>query len=149
MKRRLITWAIVLFGLAGIAQAVRPANPFVSITVKPSQLDLGTIPLVGTQDSSAVLRVKVDANCMHGPVTLSATAFEHPGGGSISPKHIYVKSSAMDEFETMEKPVAISKPEDGPHDIVLKFRLHNIYDRLEPTGRYKGTFTFTVTPPLP
>lgn len=150
MKRRIITWTIVLFGLTGIAQAVRPVgeDPFVNITVTPSIFDLGTIPFVGTQDSSEVLRVKVDANCMHGPITLSATAFEGPRGGSISPKHIYVKSSATDGFETMEKPVSISKPEEGPHDILLKFRLHNMYDRIEPAGRYKGTFTFTIIPAL-
>ena len=149
MKRRLITWSIVLFGLAGIAQAVRPANPFVSITVKPSQLDLGNIPLVGTHDPLAVLTVQVEANCPHGPVMVSATAFERQGGGSISPKHVYVKSPAMNGFITMGKPVSISKPEAGSHDIVLKFRLKNVFDKLEPAGRYKGKFTFTVTPPLP
>lgn len=151
MKRRLVIWTIILFCLAGIAQAVRPAGeePFVNIAVTPSKLDLGTIPFVGSQDSSEVLKIKVDANCMHGPIILSATEFERSGGGSISPKHIYVKSSAKEGFEAMEKPVTISNPEEGPHEIFLKFRLHKMYDRIEPAGRYKGTFTFTIIPALP
>ena len=149
MKRRLITCVIVMIGLVGIAQAVNPTDPFISITTTPSELELGTLPVVGTQDSSAELKVLVEANCIHGPITISATAFEGPNSRSISPKHIHVKSEATDGFVTMEKPVAISKPAEGTHEIVLKFRLQSIDGKLEPAGRYKGTFTFTIIPPLP
>jgi hypothetical protein len=47
----------------------------------------------------------------------------------------------------MAKPVIISRPETGSHDIELDFRLGTFpSDR---AGRYQGTITFTIMPPPP
>ena len=76
MKRLVITWALAvgLFGLAGFAEAEQSDTPFVNVSTTPDKLDLGTASLfMDTYDVPAALTVKVEANCMHGPIMLSMT----------------------------------------------------------------------------
>ncbi len=147
MKRLVITWvlAVTLFGLAGVAVAVRPADrPFINISTTPDELDLGTSPFPGIYDIPAALTVEVEANCLHGPIMVSATTLKHRFGGSISPKRIFVKTAATGGFVAMAKPVAISKPTAGSHKIVLDFRVQTEFGNL--AGKYAGTITVTVMP---
>ena len=126
MKRLVITWilAAFLFGVAGIAGAEQKGEPFVRISSTPDELDLGTASFFkDTYDVPSALTVKVEANCMHGPIMISTTKLKHRQGGSISPDSIFVKTSATDGYVPMEKPVAISKPTMGSHEIVLDFRV--------------------------
>jgi hypothetical protein len=44
----------------------------------------------------------------------------------------------------MAKPVLISKPEMGSHNIDLSFHLE--INPFESAGRYEGTLTFTIMP---
>ncbi|MGD8499927.1 MAG: hypothetical protein PVJ86_04730, partial [Phycisphaerales bacterium] len=119
MKRLVITWAlaVALFGLAPVTEAVKPADgPFVHIFPTPRSLDLGTTSFAGVHESPAALTVDVASNCLHGPIVMSTTALTRREGGSIPPKHIFVRTPATGEFVDLAKPVAISQPTEGPHN---------------------------------
>ncbi len=148
MKRLVITWvlAVGLFGLAGIAGAEQTGKPFVNVSATPDKLDLGTATLfTDTYDVPAALTVKVEANCMHGPIMISVTKLKRRQGGSISPERIFVKTPATGGFVTMARPVAISKPTIGSHTIVLDLRVQTQF--LDPAGEYTGTLILTIMPP--
>ncbi len=153
--------AVVLFGAAGIAQA--NSKPFVNISATSDSLEFGRPTFSSGGDtyfgpgsvvfpsayfaSSASLTVKVKSNCLHGPIVASITKLKHPRSGSIPPERISIKAPTTNGYVTMAKPVAISRPEIGSHDIELDFRLEILpHDR---AGRYTGTITFTVMPPPP
>jgi len=153
--------AVLLFGVAGIAQA--DLGSFVNISATSHSLEFGKPTFLSDGDtyfglgsvtfpsvyfmSSAALTVKVESNCLHGPIVASITALKHPRVGSIPPERISIKAPTTNGYVTMAKPVAISKPEIGSHDIELDFRLE-----VSPSyhaGRYTGTITFTIMPPPP
>jgi len=152
---------VVLFGAAGIAQA--DSKPFVNISTTSNSLEFGMPMFLSEGDthfgpgsvvfptshyaSSASLTVKVESNCLHGPIVASITALKRHRGGSVPPERIFIKSPTTNGYVKMAKPVAISKPEIGSHDIDLDFRLDILpSDR---AGQYQGTITFTIMPPPP
>jgi len=153
--------AVVLFGVAGIAQA--DSGSFVNISATSDSLEFGRPTFFSEGDtyfgpgsvifptayfaSSASLTVKVESNCLHGPIVASITMLKRPRGGSIPPERISIKAPTTNGYVTMAKPVAISMPETGPHDIELDFRLDILPS--DHAGRYTGTITFTVMPPPP
>jgi hypothetical protein len=47
----------------------------------------------------------------------------------------------------MEKPVLISEPTIGSHDIVIDFKV-KASGTVERAGRYAGTIAFTILPPV-
>lgn len=148
MKRLVITWvlAAVLFGLAGIAGAAQKDMPFVRVSATPDEVDLGTALFFrDIYDVPAALTVNVEANCMHGPIMISATKLKHRQGDSISPDSIFVKTSETDGFVPMARPVAISKSTIGSHDIVLDLRVET--KSMRPAGEYTGTLMLTIMPP--
>lgn len=148
MKRLIIT--LVLVGLFGMATAVETAagdEPFLHVSATPDRLDLGTANIFkDTYDVPAALTVKIDSNCMHGPIMISATKLKHRRGYSISPDRIFVKTSATNGFVPIARPVAISKPEVGSHKVVLDLRVET--KTLDPAGEYTGTIMLTITPPV-
>ena len=149
MKRLVITWvlAVGLFGLAGIAGAEQTSKPFVNVSATPDELDLGTASLFAdSYDVPAALTVKVEANCLHGPIMISMTKLKRRQGGSISPERLFVKTPATNGFVPMARPVAISKPTIGSHEIVLDFRVDAQF--LDPAGEYTGTLMLTIMPPV-
>lgn len=150
MKRVLITTlvvAVALVGLAAVAEAVEPfKKPFIHVSANPGRLDLGTAAYPGFHNVAKAATVEVDSNCLHGPITISATRLSRQMGGSIPPERIFVRTAATREFVTMEKPVAISPPMSGSHKIVLDLRVETGFQ--DPAGKYRGTFTVTVMPPV-
>jgi hypothetical protein len=94
--------------------------------------------------ASAALTLKVESNCLHGPITAEITKLRHHMGKTINPDHVSVKSPITNGYVSMAKPVTISKPTMGPHEIDLSFRLD--ITTFESAGQYKGTLTFTVMP---
>lgn len=153
--------AVVIFGAAGIAQA--DSGLFVNISATSNSLEFGRPTFLSDGDthfgpgsavfptvhyaSSASLTVKVESNCLHGPIVASITALKQLRGGLIPPERIFIKSPTTSGYVKMAKPVVISRPEIGSHDIELDFRLDILpSDR---AGGYQGTITFTIMPPPP
>lgn len=150
MKRILITaclLAIVSIGLATVAQAVQTdKKPFVHVSPDKRSLDLGTARSPGFFSVEKALTLKVDSNCLHGPIKISASSLKRKLGGSISPDRIFVRSSATWGFVPMDRPVAVSRPQAGSHDVVLDLQVETGFQDL--AGQYVGTLTVTVMPPV-
>ena len=77
---------------------------------------------------------------------ISATTLRHHLGAAIPPEHIFVRTKGTYGFVPMNRPVAISAPMSGSHRIVLDLQVQTGFENL--TGRYRGTFTVTVMPPV-
>jgi hypothetical protein len=148
MKRLLtaLTVLITLIGSAGTSPAGIGAKPYISVSFTPEIIDLGTLPFpLGTYDPPAVLTVRVESNCVHGPILASITGLKHHTGGTITPDRIFIKSQTTGGFVPMVKPVAVSETTMGSHDILLNFRVENKFQDM--AGKYTGTITLTITPP--
>ena len=158
MKRAKTIWfvVVILFTMPVIALA---DTPFVNITPSSDSLQFGKpeYTLEGSHigpgavlypatlgTSSASLTLKVESNCLHGPITAEISKLRHRMGRTINPDRVSVKSPITNGFVSMAKPVMISKPAMGSHDIDLSFRLD--ITTFESAGQYKGTLTFTVMP---
>ncbi len=150
MKKVLITvWivAVALVGFAAVAEAVQPAGKaYVNITTSPDRLDLGTASYAGVHDVPEAITVRVDSNCWHGPITISSTTLRHHMGVKIPPERIFVKTKGTGGFVSMDKPVTISSPTSGSHNIVLDLQVQTEFRDL--AGTYRGTFTVTIMPPV-
>jgi hypothetical protein len=171
-KLVVITWTtmMVMLGLAGIARAdsgplfgkftIQPdTGPFVSISTTPNVLDFDrptfADPFLAPgqamfpsifRSAAASLTVHVESNCLHGPIVASVTKLKHPQGYTIPPERILINAPIMnEEYTRMGKPVVISEPENGNHDIELNFKLQATH--FNHAGRYKGTLIFTIMPP--
>ena len=151
MKRVLITaWilAVASIGLATVAQAVQPAGqkPYVHVSPTPHSLDLGTAPGPGFYDIPKALTLRVESNCLHGPIMISATDLTGSSGRSIPPERFFVRSPATWGFVPMSRSVAVSKTQSGCHDIVLDFQVETGTEEM--AGTYQGALTVTVMPPV-
>lgn len=172
-KLAVINWItmIVMFGLPGIAQAdsgplvgrftiiQRDSGPFVSISTTPNVLDFDrptfADPVLAPgqamfpsiyRSAAASLTVHVESNCLHGSIVASVTKLKHSRGYTIPPERILIKAPVTnEEYIRMAKPVVISEPETGSHDIKLDFKLQATH--FDFAGRYSGALTFTVMPP--
>jgi len=152
MKKLVMTWTMViaLFAWAGVAQTGRPVKPstdepFFNISTTPDELNLGTALYPGIHDSDAELTVHVESNCFHGSIMVSTTGLKRAAGGFVPPKRISIETPVTGGFVTMVKPVIISKPEPGSHNIELNFRVETGFQ--DHQGKYTGHLTFTVMPP--
>ena len=127
MKRVLITaclLALASIGLATVAKAVQTDKaPFVHVAPSTYSLDLGRAAASGYHTVNKALKLRVESNCLHGPIKVSSTEFRRKLGGSIPPDRIFVRSSATWGFVPMNKPVAVSRPHKGSHDIVLDMQV--------------------------
>ena len=150
MKRVLKTaciLAIASIGLATVAQAVPTGKkPFVHVSPSTYDLDLGTAAAPGLHIVNKVLTLKIESNCLHGPIMVSVSEFRRSLGGSISPDRIFVRSKATWGFVPMDKPVAVSRPQVGSHDIVLDMQVEAGFH--DYAGQYRGTITVTIMPPV-
>lgn len=153
MKRIIVALLLAgaFFGSVGTAQAMElPDEPFISVTVAPEVLNLGTLMAIpsahGLVSSPASLMVKVNSNCMHGPILVTMTDLRHYKGNIIKSDKIFVQSPATGGFVPMARPVMISEPTTGSHDIELDFKVDSSLENI--AGRYEGTLVFTVIPPI-
>jgi len=174
MKKLVIitcTTMMVMFGPAGIALAdsdifvstytiiKENSGPFVSISTLSNKLEFGRPTLADPilapglamfpsiyRSAAASLTVHVESNCLHGPIVASVTALKHSGGYTIPPERILIHAPIMqeDEYVRMARPVVISNPENGSHDIELNFKLQATH--FDYAGRYSGAITFTIMP---
>ncbi len=150
MKRVLITALILAtasMGLATVALAVQPAKEqFIHVTPSTYSLDLGTAASPGFYNIPKAITLTVDSNCLHGPIMISASNFQRRTVGSIPPERIFVRSAATWGFVKMDKPVPVSKPRVGSHDIVLDLQVQTGFNDF--AGEYRGVLTVTVMPPV-
>jgi hypothetical protein len=144
MKKILITFTIAI-ALLGMAEIVQAQTPFVRISTVGNSFNLGTFSFWDDGTSPSVLTVKVESNCLHGPVVASISTLKRIGGSIITPDRILVKTSATNGYVSMAQPVAVSQTTEGPHEIKMNFKVKtNIKDF---AGRYSGTLAFTIMPP--
>ena len=140
----LATLATLAVMLCGPAQALPRVERYVSATVSPAALDLGSVPQPGSYDSPSELKVHVTANCIHGGVVASVTPLTRTGGGSIAPERVFVKLPATGNYVPMTNPVAVTGPMNpGVFDVILKFRLETTL--ADVAGEYAGTITITCS----
>jgi hypothetical protein len=147
------TWAlaavVATLCWAGNASAVKPADtadrPFIHVTTTPDELDLGTT-LMGPLELKAALTVQVEANCLHGPIYLSATPLKQKNGDSIGTERISIRTAETDGYVAMNKPVAVSKAAKGSHKVVIDVKVDTPPGYA--AGEYNGFFTFTIMPPV-
>ncbi len=171
-KLVVITWItmMVMLGPAGTALAdskplstftiiKRNSGPFVSISTLSNRLEFGRPtfeePILAPglamfpsifRSAAASLTVHVESNCLHGPIVASVTELKHSRGYTIPPERILIKAPVTnEEYIRMGKPVVISEPEIGSHDIELNFKLQATH--FDSAGRYSGTIIFTIMPP--
>ena len=153
MKKLVTTWVMVtvLFGWAGIVQPKgqiikpTPDEAFINISFAPRELDLGVASFLGFYDSEAALVMQVESNCLHGSILASTDGFRSMAGGFIPPERISIKGPATNGFVSMAKPVAVSMPEMGSHNVVLNFRVQTAFQDRD--GKYGGTLVLTIMPP--
>ena len=154
MKKLVMTCvvAMVLSSWAGIGRAKvqriepTPAEAFVKISTKSNEVSLGTAGFLGIHDLQSVFTIQVESNCLHGSIFASTDGFRHSLGAFIPPEHISVKTPVTSGFVSMEKPVAISEPVFGSHNIMLNFRVQTGPQHHE--GKYTGTLIITLMPPI-
>ena len=147
MKRVTKIWlvAVILFTTPVITKA---DAPFVNISPSSDNLKFGE-PVYSEPSliaPGAVLYPTTfgTSNCLHGPIMASITKLTHRMGKTITTDRIFIKAPITNGYVSMVKPVLISKPEIGSHNIDLSFRLD--INTFEAAGRYQGTLTFTVMP---
>jgi len=150
MKRLIVILilAAALYGSPKVVHALGPdVPPYVSISVTPKILNLGTLPFASDfYESPGTLVLEVKSNCMHGHITASITELVHTSGCRIPPDRIYISTPATNGFVSMAKPVVISDPTEGSHNIKMDFQVCNKFQIFH-AGRYSGTLTFMVMPP--
>lgn len=134
--------AVILAAAAEKAEALPRVHRYVSISVSPQQLDLGTVPEPGVFDSPATLTVHVAANCAHGGVVISmADPLDGPGDATIPLNRIWVKLPTG-PFVPLTEPVVVTGPMNpGVVDVLIKFRVET--DLGNPPGTYLGTLVVT------
>ncbi|MBN2182153.1 MAG: hypothetical protein JW715_09585 [Sedimentisphaerales bacterium] len=144
MKKYLITSVItiMLFGANGLVHA---EEPYVRITTTPSSFGLGTFAFWEDGVSEKTLTIKVESNCVHGPIVASITPLKGLGRGFISPDRISVKTPTTEGFVSMARPVAISETTNGSHEIPMNFKIKPTI--MDNAGRYSGTLVLTLMPP--
>lgn len=145
---RLATFVLAAAGLLAClppqAQALPIPGPYISLTLSPSPLNLGSVALPGTYDSPAVLNIHFAANCNHGPVIISASALAS-SSGQIPLSRFHVKVPVGGFYVPLNGPVAVASA-GGPdiQNIALRFRVET--QLADQAGTYQGTLTLTVAP---
>lgn len=119
--------------------------PSIKISTTPEKINLGTTGFPGEHEASSIVTVKIDSNCLHGPIIASIKGLKHKSGKLIRPGRIFVRGPETYGYVSMARPVVISKPAIGPHSVDLSFKVNTDLD--DPAGGYEGVITFTIAPP--
>lgn len=129
---------------ASDAWALPKVQKYISVTVTPSELDLGDVSEPSVFDSSGELKVHVAANCNHGSVVVSVTHLVRAEGGSIGPERVSVRLPATNNYVPLANPVSVTNPVGpGIFDVVLKFRVQTIL--ADVPGTYAGQISITCS----
>jgi hypothetical protein len=143
MKKVLVILVFSLVSLSSVGIA-RAEGPYVYAFVDQTEVNLGTILMWDTVIPDA-LTLKINSNCLHGPIVARISSLNSLRGGQILPDRIFIRTPYTGGFVSMCRPVAISEPALGSHDIVIDFKVKaNGLNDL--AGKYSGTIAFTVMP---
>lgn len=110
-------------------------QPYVSMSVTPGELDLGSIPQPGSYDLSATLTLHITANCPY-HVEVSLEPFIRAGGGSIP-----LDRTSVQIVTPISSPVGT--PIAG-EDVGVEFNFNIETTFQDLPGTYTGTITFTI-----
>ena len=146
--KKIVFWTILvaLTGSAGIADTT-PEKPYIRVSATPDEVNLGTANFFeGIHEVPDALKVKVESNCLHGPIFISTTLLQRHGGGFIKPENIFVRVHSMGDYVSLKKPVVIMRTSAGSQEAVLDFKVHASLNDL--AGHYEGMITLTIVPPV-
>ena len=134
--------AFISISSVGITKA---KEPYVYLSVQQKDVNLESLLYCDTITHNA-LKLTVYSNCFHGPVVACMSSLKNLEGAEILSDRIFIKTDYTGSFISMDRPVIISKPEFGTHDIIIDFKVkaNGAYDR---AGCYSGTIAFTIMPP--
>ncbi len=139
---------ILLFGLISLNSTgiIHAEEPYVYISFEQKAVKLSS-SLIWDSIIPEALTLKVNSNCFHGSILASMSSLKNRGGQEINQNRVYVKTSATSGFVSLAKPVILSKPMFGSHDIKIDFlvKANGPFDR---AGNYSGTIAFTILPPV-
>lgn len=139
---------IMLVGLATLCPNgfTEAEEPYVYLTFDQKSVGL-TSNLLWDSLIPEALTLKVNSNCFHGSVVASMSSLKNRWGDEINQKRVYIKTLDTGGFVSLVKPVIISKPTFGSHEIAIDFlvRANGSFDR---AGKYSGAIAFTVLPPV-
>ena len=146
--------AAVCFGLTEVVQAVRPVmfsgrslEPFVSVSIKPDKLELGTILPKTSGSLPGKLEAHILANCPH-QVRVSFEPFAHQRGRiPIRPEDMSLVVNGVNVPMAGKKVTIITSMKPTPAGGVdipvdINFTLANALRY--PPGLYEGNLIFTV-----
>jgi len=144
MKKLLIIIVLgfLCFSPFGIA---RSEEPYAYISFEQKQVQLGSVLLWDTIIPEA-LTVKVKSNCFHGSVVASMSSLKNSIGGKINQDRVFIKTSDTGGFVSLARPVVVSMPTFGSHDINIDFMV-KANGVLQRAGKYSGVIAFTILPP--
>ena len=139
---------IMLVGLAvlypkGVAKA---EEPYVYLSFNQKSVGL-TSNLLWDSVIPEALTLKVNSNCFHGSVVASMSSLKNRWGNEFSQSRVYIKTLATGGFVSLVKPVIISEPTFGTHEIKIDF-LVKANGKIDRAGKYSGAIAFTVLPPV-
>ncbi len=145
MKKLLfiLLFGLILLNSTGIIHA---EEPFVYISFEQKAVKLSS-SLIWDSIIPEALTLKVNSNCFHGSILASMSSLKNRYGQEINQDRVYVKTSATGGFVSLVKPVVLSKPMFGSHDIKIDFlvKANSSFDR---AGNYSGSIAFTILPPV-
>jgi len=138
------------FPTAQAAQRSLSREPFVSVSFKPDEIDLGS--LKPTVDGlPAQLKAHIIANCPH-QIEVSFTPFKGKRGHTIPANETIVTINKVRVPVGRDRVPIITSDIPTPRngvEIPLELRFHVDAARLYPMGQYEGTLAFTVTAASP
>lgn len=136
----------VCFILLSSAEIVSAEEPFVYISFKQEKVNLGS-SLLWDNIIPEALTLKVNSNCIHGPIVASMSSLKNKNSNVINQDRVFIKTLATNGFVSLIRPVIISRPKFGSHDIIIDFMV-KANGEFDLAGTYSGSMAFTVLPPV-
>lgn len=146
MKKLLLIIVVCLASL-GSNKVASAEEPYVYISFDRKEVKLGS-NLLWDNIIPEALTLKVNSNCFHGSIVASMeSSLRNKIGNKINQGRVFIKTTTTVGFVSLIRPVIISEPAYGSHDIKIDFlvKANGYFDR---AGSYSGSIAFTVLPPV-
>ncbi|MBN2590897.1 MAG: hypothetical protein JXA96_13615 [Sedimentisphaerales bacterium] len=145
MKKLLFIILVGLISLCSI-EVAQAKQPFVYISFEQKAVKLSS-SLIWDSVIPEALTLKVNSNCFHGSIVASMSSLKNKMGAEINQDRVFIKTLSTTGFVSLAKPVIVSEPAFGSHEIKIDFmvKANGEFDR---AGKYSGAIAFTVLPPV-